>query len=275
MSAHGRHALFGYPTAGPFEAPLRYMMKTKNRRWSATAPEGINNPEALWDTYWNRFNCIKIPVLDEDDFFNAAMEIAKVAKDKDDFERLFQETNKQRQDALLDTLKDASDKIGSGEQNIFPCRDAKRALSRACLTGCFQYFLRLVQGGVYGWEADEIEAEAEAEAEALRADEAELYDEDGVVHTSRSWMRWSIDDDSEYDSDYAVPGETHTMDDLEAWAARHPVVSGNGIMGASDSPNDKVRAKQQISAHARNETCPSEEGGTTVLRKQLEMSSIH
>lgn len=39
---------------------------------------------------------IQIPILPRDEFFEIAIEIVKVAKNKDDFKRIFEEKNKER-----------------------------------------------------------------------------------------------------------------------------------------------------------------------------------
>lgn len=56
----------------------------------------LSEPRVLWGAYWERFNMIQIPILPRDEFFEIAIEIVKVAKNKDDFKRIFEEKNKER-----------------------------------------------------------------------------------------------------------------------------------------------------------------------------------
>ncbi|KAH6610343.1 hypothetical protein Trco_000363 [Trichoderma cornu-damae] len=211
-----------FPTREPFQAPTPLIMKTRNIQWRQTAPDGITNPKFLWETYWDRFNHMRIPVLDEEKFFATAIEIAKIAKDQQDFETRFEERNRKQHKALVDTLKETHKHIcGINFVDIFPCEEAEDMASMAASTGCFEYFLRLLKGGAYGWEADKAERTEETE-EIVH--ESSWYDDSGVLHVPKSCLSTCIEDDDEYDPGWYHPrggedgGSTSTRQGAEPTA---------------------------------------------------------
>ncbi|UKZ53882.1 hypothetical protein TrVGV298_007684 [Trichoderma virens] len=92
------------------------------------------------------------------------MAIAKTSRDEKDFERQFDKINKQRQEILLKTMKTLMKEITDRGKMIFPCEDAEDIAHAACRTGCFDYFIRLLNGSVTGWVKELSEPSAENEA---------------------------------------------------------------------------------------------------------------
>ncbi|KAK4148525.1 hypothetical protein C8A00DRAFT_38901 [Chaetomidium leptoderma] len=53
--------------------------KAKDRRWQAFAKVGFRDSRYLWTDYWQQYNTITIPLLDEDAFFSDALAAAQTA----------------------------------------------------------------------------------------------------------------------------------------------------------------------------------------------------
>jgi hypothetical protein len=123
----------------------------------------MSDPDLLWGEYWERFNTIRIPILGEDEYFNSAIAIVKASKDKEDFERLFEKTNKQRWEKFRSLMVNISREIDRTEES-FPCQAAHLATFNACNNSCLEHFVGLLKGHVLGWEADVVESHAEPEA---------------------------------------------------------------------------------------------------------------
>ncbi|KAL7939298.1 hypothetical protein V8C35DRAFT_326385 [Trichoderma chlorosporum] len=143
----------------PFEAPRPPFRSSQLRTWFDNVEPRMQNH--LWGDYWKRFNTMTIPILGESDYFNAAIEVAKLAKGrkaecrKAEFERMFEERiKKQREKVLSFMAKAAHQTIYS---RIFPCEDAQDIVSQVCLTGSLLDFLRLLNGNAFVWEADAAE----------------------------------------------------------------------------------------------------------------------
>ncbi|KAL7929143.1 hypothetical protein V8C35DRAFT_316361 [Trichoderma chlorosporum] len=136
----------------PFQPPRPPFRSSQLRAWSNTVEPEMRN--LLWGDYWHRFNTVQIPILGEDDYFKNAVEVAKLAKgQKAEFERMFEERNRKRQDKLISQMAKAANQT-IYKDDIFPCKDALIAVSEVCLSGCLTHFLRLLNGTAYGWEAD-------------------------------------------------------------------------------------------------------------------------
>ncbi|TFB06235.1 hypothetical protein CCMA1212_001976 [Trichoderma ghanense] len=139
----------------PFEnAPPDYKRRTL-RIWYDQVEPDLRDPELLWGTAWERFNTVKIPVLPDEEYFERALEIAKVAKDREDFHRIFRERNAKDWEELLD-LMSATTRHASWHHDDFPCDDAWRKTRKASQTGSLIHFVRLLKGVAFGWEADEV-----------------------------------------------------------------------------------------------------------------------
>lgn len=104
-----------------------------------------------------RFNTIQIPIRGESDYFDNAIEVAKLAKGKKaEFERIFEKRNAKRREELSSLLASAAYQTIYNDK-VFPCKDARDTVSDVCLTGCLWDFLRLLKGSAFCWEADAAE----------------------------------------------------------------------------------------------------------------------
>ncbi|KAL6858416.1 hypothetical protein J3F83DRAFT_750728 [Trichoderma novae-zelandiae] len=139
----------------PFEnAPPHYMRRTL-RTWYSQVKPDLRDPELLWGDSWKRFNTMRIPVLPEDKHFERALEIAKIAKDREDFERIFLERNSNDWKELLHLMDDIL-MHASYHSDSFPCKDARNKVFKASQTGTLTDFIKVLKGLAFGWEADEI-----------------------------------------------------------------------------------------------------------------------
>ncbi|KAG7291241.1 hypothetical protein NEMBOFW57_001253 [Staphylotrichum longicolle] len=75
--------------------------KEKDKRWQAFAKVGFRDSRYLWTDYWQRFNTMPIPLLDEDAFFSDALAAASVAQDREHLEKLLDERSKERRAELV------------------------------------------------------------------------------------------------------------------------------------------------------------------------------
>ncbi|KAL7917686.1 hypothetical protein ACQKWADRAFT_26384 [Trichoderma austrokoningii] len=114
----------------------------------------LSEPRALWGAYWERFNMIQIPIFPRDEFFEIAIGIAKVAKNKDDFKRIFEQENKERLAELEAFLSKGNSRWSLHDEDHFPSRDAFIKTMRACRDPCFSNMMLLLKGNAFGWEAD-------------------------------------------------------------------------------------------------------------------------
>ncbi|KAL7935424.1 hypothetical protein V8C35DRAFT_299434 [Trichoderma chlorosporum] len=139
----------------PFETPSPPFRSSQLRTWADHVEPQMRN--LLWGDYWQRFNTIQIPIYEESDYFNNAIEVAKLAQGKKaEFERIFEKRNAKRREELLSLLADAAYQTIYNDK-VFPCKDACDTVSDVCLTGCLWDFLRLLKGNAFGWEADAAE----------------------------------------------------------------------------------------------------------------------
>ncbi|KAL7904562.1 hypothetical protein GGI35DRAFT_462682 [Trichoderma velutinum] len=139
----------------PFESPKGPFRSSQLHAWSDNVEPRMH--DLLWRDYWQRFNTVQIPILGENDYFNNAMEVAKLAKgQKDEFERIFEERNKKRQKLVLSQMFTAGMQTRD-KNDVFSCKDARDTVSKVCQTGCLLDFLRLLIGTAHGWEADAVE----------------------------------------------------------------------------------------------------------------------
>lgn len=117
----------------------------------------MQDPELLWGDYWERFNTVKIPILEEYAYFDTALEIAKLSKNKEEFEQRFEERNtKHKEEVLKFMSKTWTEAMFDPEVSQRGCPDALVKVKYACSTGCLQDFLQVLKGVVYGWEAEEV-----------------------------------------------------------------------------------------------------------------------
>lgn len=90
-----------------------------------------------------------------DEFFEIAIGIAKVAKNKDDFKRIFEEKNKERL-AELEAFLSEGRRRSNRDIKQFPCQDAFVQTIRTCRDPYFSNLMNLLKGNAFGWEADMI-----------------------------------------------------------------------------------------------------------------------
>lgn len=139
----------------PFETPSPPFCSSQLRTWANHVEPRMRN--LLWGDYWQRFNTIQIPIFQKSDYFDNAIEVAKLAQgQKAEFERIFEKRNKKRREEVLSLLTSAAYETIYNE-NVFPCQDACDTVSDVCSTGCLLDFLRLLKGNAFGWEADAAE----------------------------------------------------------------------------------------------------------------------
>ncbi|KAM0254878.1 hypothetical protein ACHAQJ_006315 [Trichoderma viride] len=146
-----------------FKAPYPGSQRSRNTAWARAAHPGMSDADHLWRDYWERFNTIQIPIFSEEEYFQTAIAVAKASKDKEDFERIFEETNKQRGEIFRVLMRDISWKIDNSKER-FPSRAAFLTTFDACNNSCLEHFVGLLKGNVFGWEADVEELDAESEA---------------------------------------------------------------------------------------------------------------
>ncbi|PTB64386.1 hypothetical protein BBK36DRAFT_1179311 [Trichoderma citrinoviride] len=144
-------------TMPPFQNARPHYKRRTLRIWNNQVGPDLRDPELLWGMDWERFNTVRIPVLEEDEYFERALEIAKGAKDREDFERSFRERNAKDWAELLDLMSDITrHTLYNDERDVFPCRDAWWKTRKASQTGSLMDFVRLLKGVAFGWEADEV-----------------------------------------------------------------------------------------------------------------------
>ncbi|PTB66950.1 hypothetical protein BBK36DRAFT_1117021 [Trichoderma citrinoviride] len=147
----------------PFEPPNPVHHKYKNSEWRRTAPHDIKHPDFLWEDYWQRFNTMQIPLFDEDEYYDTAIAIAKESNDRQEFEEKFERKTRQQRKKLLAMLDHAlGDALSNAE--TFKSNDAWLTAIYASQTGCFQYFVRLLEAAASGREAVLVDADAEFES---------------------------------------------------------------------------------------------------------------
>lgn len=145
--ARGAHNL------GPFEKPGEPYRMSHIRKWQKY---GVGDEDLLWGPYWERFNTVPIPIFGETEYFNYALEIAKLAKgSKEEFERIYTRRNKERLGEFLELLEKA-DNRAFWKHEEFPCEDAADKICAVCKTGALEDFARLLKGIAFGWEADTV-----------------------------------------------------------------------------------------------------------------------
>ncbi|UKZ64273.1 uncharacterized protein TrAtP1_005491 [Trichoderma atroviride] len=97
---------------------------------------------------------IQIPILPRDEFFEIAIGVAKVAKNNDDFKKIFEERNKERL-AELEAFLSEGESRSERDMKHFPCHDAFVRTVLACCDPNFSNLMRVLKGNAFGWEADE------------------------------------------------------------------------------------------------------------------------
>ncbi|KAL6887162.1 hypothetical protein HDV57DRAFT_488171 [Trichoderma longibrachiatum] len=136
----------------PFEAPSPSQCEEHLSKWQRHVAPEMQSPDLLFGEYWQRFNTISVPILGQHRYLDYAIEIAKLSKNKTDFERIFQARKKQLEKEMLKLMSKAATQ--TIYNNVFPCQDASDKVFTASITGAFTDFAALLQGLAFGWEAD-------------------------------------------------------------------------------------------------------------------------
>lgn len=148
---------------------------------------------------------IQIPIFPRDEFFEIAIGIAKIAKNKDDFKRIFEEKNQERLAELEAFLSDGSSR--SLYNTNFPCHDAYAKTMAACCDPYFSNLMSLLKGCAFGWEADEEPHE--------KITDVAYVDSDGEYHDPWMETQYLAYSDEEYsgamEPDEYIPDENFTL----------------------------------------------------------------
>lgn len=244
----------------PFETPSPPFRSSQLRTWADTVEPRMRN--LLWGDYWQRFNTIQIPIFGESDYFDNAIEVAKLAQgQKAEFERIFEKRNEKRREELLSLLTNAAYQT-IYNKNVFPCQDARDTVSDVCLTGCLLDFLRLLKGNAFGWEADTAEADTAEDAQ-LGGDTSNSSEETQTsadqpldpcnkeIYNSYDQTQWP--DDDYY---YETPMERQNREEQSANATYYistytytqcttAISSGINVLAADKSVSEKIAPSPQ------------------------------
>ncbi|KAL7786272.1 hypothetical protein V8C37DRAFT_392443 [Trichoderma ceciliae] len=226
-------------TMPPFDTPGPPFRLSQLRAWSDNVEPQMRN--LLWGHYWQQFNTIQIPLLAQSDYFNNAIEVAKLAKgQKAEFERIFKKRNEQQREELLSQMTKAGLQTIYNDE-IFPCKDARDTVSKVCSTGCLLDFLQLLIGTAHGWEADAAE-DSQSESATGNLNE-EILDTDNNFET-----QWP--DDDYY---YRTPIERQIREEESVKAAYYigTFTTYTPNMPASDIPVLEKENKEKIASIIR------------------------
>ncbi|KAK1241420.1 hypothetical protein MKX08_001394 [Trichoderma sp. CBMAI-0020] len=175
---------------GRFDAPDPAYEKTKNTKWFEAAPPGMRSPDHLWEKYWQRFNMYSIPISDEEEYFKIALEVAEESESKEDFERKFEEKNKER----FQTLDFVLDRSYCSIQGTLAARESQHpahaANPRAKNLNCLEHLVRLLN---YYVNEDVSQRKAEKESETIVVEKQDYTKENS--RQERGHM--SIEDETE------------------------------------------------------------------------------
>ncbi|KAL6873053.1 hypothetical protein J3F83DRAFT_731892 [Trichoderma novae-zelandiae] len=136
----------------PFKAPLPPHCKKHLYEWHESVPPEMQSSDLLLGDYWERFNTIRIPILGQYRYLDKAVKIAKLSKNKADFERMFREKNMQLEKEILQLMRKTANQ--TIYNNVFPCQDASNKAFAASTSGAFMDFVHILTGIAFGWEAD-------------------------------------------------------------------------------------------------------------------------
>ncbi|KAL7916964.1 hypothetical protein ACQKWADRAFT_308000 [Trichoderma austrokoningii] len=135
----------------PFRAPSPTNGLTE--MWDEVVGPDMQGHDILFGKYRDQFNTFRIPILSYRDYRDKARRLARRAKNKEEFERLFEEeNNKKLKDSIDFMYKTYGTMLHDSER--FPCKDAKNTALWAC-SGALDAFMYLLKGTCFGWEADE------------------------------------------------------------------------------------------------------------------------
>ncbi|KAL7928071.1 hypothetical protein V8C35DRAFT_319029 [Trichoderma chlorosporum] len=229
-----------------------------------------------YEEYYERFNTIQIPILGESDYFDDAIEVAKLAHGQEaEFERIFTEKNTKRRERLVSLIARISSQIIYMDEN-FPCKDARNAVSEVCQTGCLLGFLRLLKGITYGWEADVAE-DAQLNSGTDLNDEIQSSTEEPQPMDDER-IHGGLDGEADtyhYEIDSDCNGETQLIDDffyLDALREHQPSTSATIYLGTytyirdatptsnGTTHNPNVSASDTSTSQNQNQKIPTAQG---------------
>ncbi|PTB49518.1 hypothetical protein M431DRAFT_500289 [Trichoderma harzianum CBS 226.95] len=241
--------------------------------WSDNVEPRMRN---RYGEYYERFNTIQIPILGESDYFDNAIEVAKLAYGQEaEFKRIFTERNTKRREKLLSQIAQITSQVIYIDEN-FPCKDARNTVSEVCQTGCLLDFLRLLKGITYGWEADVAE-DAQLNSGTYLNDEIQSSTEKsqpmdderihGALDGKADTYHYEIDSDSK--------GETQLIDDFfyyKALREEQPSTSATFYLGTytftryttptsnGTTHNPNVSASDTSTSENQNKKIPTAQG---------------
>ncbi|EGR45853.1 uncharacterized protein TRIREDRAFT_123429 [Trichoderma reesei QM6a] len=241
------------PETRPFEPPYFFRI-SQCHKWGKVTDE-MRGDELLWRTYWKRFNTVEIPILPQDEFFDTALSIAELAGGRrEDFERLFEEKNKQR------------------------WGEVKRLLGKT------QYHAEhILKGNAYGYEADVIcdgsrDNALNSPDEQTQVPDDEYFDKDGMPRSQRF----------NYDPDICFYEEPSTQDWREHLMADNvfyigsytveyaPPESNDGSRGAPNPEIGENPSRSPLRSHnpSTPETRHEEKTTQTTTQKKRKRKSV-
>ena len=132
----------------PFSPPRD--TNEKDKRWQAFAKPGLRDSRYLWKDYWQRFNAITIPLLDEDAFFADALAAAKEAQNREHLKELLGEKSNERR-RELDKIVTEISYATVFDRNRCSSEAAWSAAYKVGGAGSLDSFVRSASGIVWGW----------------------------------------------------------------------------------------------------------------------------
>ncbi|KAK3319576.1 hypothetical protein B0T19DRAFT_478686 [Cercophora scortea] len=151
--------------------------KEKDKTWQAFAKPGCRDSRYLWTDYWQRFNTIAIPMLDQDAFFADALAAAKEAQDRSHLEQLLEKKSKERRTELEDLISSmGTTAFLSCLPSKFPSQASRDATFKISSTGSLDSLIQAVSGIVWGWP----DAEGAVRRDCPPPPEEEPYDYTGT-----------------------------------------------------------------------------------------------
>ncbi|KAH0430368.1 hypothetical protein CcaCcLH18_07880 [Colletotrichum camelliae] len=162
-----------------FEPPQ--MTYKKEKAWIHTAKPGFRNPKILWNDYWQRFNTMAVPILDEDAFFADAIAAARCAENREHLEELLAKKHAERRRDLENVVHDIALSTICLQQQ-YPSTHTRDAALKIGQTGSLDSFIQFVCGVVFGWKGSE---KGEPLMQVSSADDAGIVDNEANIQGSR------------------------------------------------------------------------------------------
>ncbi|KAK3384694.1 hypothetical protein B0T24DRAFT_674433 [Lasiosphaeria ovina] len=176
----------------------------------------------LWKDYWQRFNTITIPLLDEDAFFSDALAAARAAQSRTHLEELLGEKSKERRKELEQLIPS----IGLAAVSLatpFPSETARLAAAKVGRTGSLDSLLQFVGGAIWGLAESDDDKDGKRDASGSQEGQLDEYrppDED-------SYFDFTGTQDGPY-SPYPIVSDTWDLADhgIDRWVTELPASPG-------------------------------------------------